>query len=376
MVAFLVCWTAGGAIRAAGKQASARPPMKAQPAGQGGILKLKKHSCIDSKGTGLEAFSLLMPADWQFNGGIRWVLNNPIMPAVAAFSVKRPDGLVALEVFPNQSLFWTNNQMHHGMFPVGSRYFGAEVHPVASPEQALRRIIVPRFRGNVSGLRVVSSRDLPALAKKLGVGKRQPGVETFGDAAKIHIEYVQNGVPMEEEIFAAVEGFSFPIQSMQGPVKNTNWFVDYIFSFRAPKGKLEANSALFKTMVMSFKVNPRWFNKYNQVVEYLIKAQIKQIQSVGELSRIISRTSDKMSSASVKQYEKGQDVYDGVSETFSEYTRNTEHYHNPFEDKEVELPSDYSHVWTNTSGEYVFTDSPSYNPNIGSNKNWEELQAK
>jgi hypothetical protein len=376
LVAFLVCWTAGEIAWGAGKLKPATSPVKAQPAGQGKMLKLKKHSCIDSQGTGMEAFSLLMPADWKFKGGIRWVLNNPIMPAVAAFSVKSPDGLVALEVFPNQSLFWTNNQMHHGMFPVGSRYFGAEVRPVASPEQALRRIIVPRFRGNVSGLSVVSSRDLPALAKKLGVGKSQPGVETFGNAAKIHIEYVQNGVPMEEEIFAAVEGFSFPIQSMQGPVKNTNWFVDYIFSFRAPKGKLEGNSALFKTMVTSFKVNPRWFNKYNQVVEYLIKAQIKQIHSVGELSRIISKTSNKMSSASMKQYEKGQDVYDGVSETFSEYTRNTEHYHNPFEDKEVELPSDYSHVWTNTSGEYVFTDSPSYNPNIGSNKNWEELQAK
>jgi hypothetical protein len=159
-------------------------------------------------------------------------------------------------------------------------------------------------------------------------------------------------------------------------VKNTNWFVDYIFSFRAPKGRLDANSALFKTMVMSFRVNPQWFSKYNQVVEYLIKAQIKQIHSVGELSRIISKTSEQMNESTMKQYEKRQDVYDGVSENFSEYMRNTEHYHNPFEDKEVELPSGYSHVWTNTSGEYIFSDSPSYNPNIGSNKNWEEMQAK
>ena len=181
---------------------------------------------------------------------------------------------------------------------------------------------------------------------------------------------------MEEEIFAAVEGFSYPIQTMQGPVTNTNWFVDYIFSFSAPKGTLDQDTALFKTMVTSFQINPGWFSRVNQLVDYLIKAQIQQIHSVGELSQLIARTSEERSAATMKQYESKQDAYDRVAETFSEYTRNTEHYHNPFEDREVELPNTYSHVWTNASGEYVFSDSPSYNPNIGSNKNWEELQVK
>jgi hypothetical protein len=339
-------------------------------------LRLKKYRCIDDKGMKSEAFTFLMPADWAFKGGIVWRLDNPIMPATARFTAKSPDGLTALEVFPNQSLFWTTNGMHHSMFPVGSKYFGAEVRPVASPEEALTRIVIPRFRGGLKNLKVVSVKPVPDLAKKLGNGSPQPGVKTFGDAARVRIEYVQNGVPMEEEIFAGVEGFSFPIQTMQGPVRNTNWFIDYIFSFRAPKGKLEKDSALFKTMVTSFRVNPGWFSRYNQVVDHLIKAQIKQIHSVGELSRIIAKTSEERSAATMKQYESKQDAYDRVGETFSEYTRNTEHYHNPFEDREVELPSDYSHVWTNTSGEYVFSDSPSYNPNIGSNKNWEELQAK
>ena len=46
-----------------------------------------------------------------------------------------------------------------------------------------------------------------------------------------------NGVPVEEEIFAVVEGFSFAMQSMQGVITNTNWYVDYIFSFKAEKGR-------------------------------------------------------------------------------------------------------------------------------------------
>jgi hypothetical protein len=337
---------------------------------------MTRHRCIDHKGIGTEAFSLLIPADWKFDGGVRWVLDNPGMPATARFTVKSPAGPEAMEVFPNQAMFWTDNPMHRGMFPVGSKYFGAEVRPVASPREALKGIVLPRFRGGVSGLKVVQSRELPDLARALGAGKPQQGVRTFGNAAKVRIEYVKNGKAMEEEVFAVVEGFSYPIQTMQGPVTNTNWFVDYIFSFRAPRGQLDRNMPLFKTMVNSFKVNPRWFSRYNQVVEQLIQAQIRQIHSMGELARNISRPHNEISDSMMKSYNDRQKVYDRISENASESIRGTEHYHNPFEDSTVELPGQYSHVWTNASGEYVFTDSPGYNPNIGSNKNWQEIQPR
>ncbi|MDO9265153.1 MAG: hypothetical protein Q7U02_14380 [Desulfosalsimonadaceae bacterium] len=355
------------------------PPMAAAAENtpkEGGIVRLKEFGCVDTHGIGIEAFSLLMPSDWAFDGGINWVLDNPGMPAVAKFTVKNPKGAEAFEVFPNQAMFWTNNPMLLATFPIGSRYFGAEVRPVADPMQALTEIVLPRFRGNAEGLKVVSRKHLPELAKALGAGASQPGVRTFADAAKIRIEYTEGGVLMEEEIFAVTEGFSFAFQTMQGMITNTNWYVDYIFSFKTKKGDLDANSPLFQTMVNSFKVNPVWFNKYNQTVEYLIQAQIKNIRNIGELSRIISRTSNEISDSMMQSYENRQQVYDRISENFSEYVRGTEHYNNPIEGREVELPGGYSHAWTNAGGEYILTDNPNYNPNVGSNQNWEELPKK
>jgi len=340
------------------------------------VFHLKKYTCIDTQGIGCEAFSLLITSEWKFDGGIKWSLDNPAMPAVAQFTVKNPDGAEELEVFPNQAMFWTSNQMLLATFPVGSRYFGAEVRPVADPISALTQIALPRFRAKVSGLKIVNKKNLPELAKALGAGSPQPGVQTFANAAKVRIEYLQDGISLEEEIFAVVEGFNFSFQAMQGTITNTNWCVDYIFSFKAQKGKLDSTAALFQTMVNSFKINPVWFNKYNQTVNFLIQAQIQQIRSVGELSRIISKTSNEISDSMMKSYQDRQKVYDRISEDFSEYVRGTEHYNNPFEGCEVELPGGYNHVWTNAGGEYVFTDSPSYNPNIDSNKNWEEIQKK
>ncbi|MEN6475966.1 MAG: hypothetical protein ABFD81_18270 [Syntrophaceae bacterium] len=364
----------GGEGKSGIKATSAVQP---EPAKAGAIMRLKKYSLIDSQGTGGEAFSLLIPVDWHFEGGVTWVLDNPTMPATARFAVTNPAGYEGLEVFPNQALFWTNNRMLLGMFPIGSRYFGAEVHPVLGPEEALSAIVLPRMKAKQPGIKVIGSKSLPELAKALKAGAPQSGVQTFGQAAKVRIEYMNMaGVAMEEDIFAVVEGFSYPIQTMQGVITNTNWYVDYIFSFKAPKGKLDQNAPLFKAMTDSFRVNPGWFNAYNQVIDMLVKAQLRQIRSMGELSRYISQTNNEISDSMMRSYNERQKVYDRIGEKVSESIRGTEHYYNPIEASEVELPGGYQYVWTNPSGEYILTDSPGYNPNVESNKNWQEIRKK
>jgi len=92
-------------------------------------LKFKTVRYVDEQGIGIEAFTMLIPSDWSFEGGIRWVLDNPGMPAVASFRITSPDGRDEVETFPNQSFFWTTNQMTLQLKPVGSKNFGAEVRP-------------------------------------------------------------------------------------------------------------------------------------------------------------------------------------------------------------------------------------------------------
>lgn len=343
---------------------------------KGTTVRFKTVKYIDKQGIGIEAFRFLMPSDWNFEGGIRWVLDNPGMPAVADLRVKNPKGREEFEVFPNQAFFWTNNQMVLSTFPIGSRYFGNEVRPPIQPIEALRNIVIPRFRGNVTELRIISQQPLPELAKALGAGKPQPGVTTSADAAKIRIEYKKNGVPMEEEIYGVVESFSYPLQTMYGVATNIHWVADYLFSFKAEKGKLDANTKTFQTIAYSFRLNPQWFNKYNQVIEYLAQMQIKRIRHIGEISRIISQTHREISDSMLQSYYQRQAVHDKIADNFSQYIRGVDKYYNPIEQKNVELPSGYNNVWTNPSGEYILTDNPNYNPNVGSTRNWQRIEKK
>lgn len=337
-------------------------------------LRLKRFRCVDREGTGIEAFSMLIPADWQFAGGIRWILDNPSMPATAAFTVSSPGGSDVFEVFPNQAFYWTDNQMMLATIPRGGRYFGNEVRPPVGVVEALKQIVVPRFRGRAAGLRIVGEQTLPELARALGAGAPQPGVSTSASAAKLRLEYAEGGRRMEEEIYGVVETLTFQTRSMTGVHSNTMWYADYLFSFRSEKGKLDSRAKLFQTMVSSFRVNPQWFSRYNQLVQLLIQRQIQHIQNVGQLSRLISQTHDQISREMMEAYNQRQAVYDRLSDDFSRHIRGVEAYHDPLQGKSVELPAGYTNVWANGNGEYILTEDPNFNPAVGSNLHWERIE--
>jgi hypothetical protein len=49
-------------------------------------------------------------------------------------------------------------------------------------------------------------------------------------------------------------------------------------------------------------------------------------------------------------------------------------YYNPIEQKPVELPSGYENAWSNALGEYILSNDPSFNPNIGSTVDWQIMK--
>jgi hypothetical protein len=319
-----------------------------------------------------------MPSDWVFEGGMTWILDNTMMPSVTAFRVYDPKGKAEFEVFRNHCNYWTDNLQQRSLFPPGSKYFGSTVMQPVSAQVALRNIIIPEHRNGLQELKVIKDEPVPELPMALGAGKMaQGGYGSSGaTGAKLRVIYLRNGIPLEEEFYAVVEWFTFPVQGMFGTSYSTLWYIDYIFSFKAEKGKLESNTKVFQTITSSFKVNPQWYAKYSNLIEYLAQQQIKQIKSVGEYSRMLSRMSDQISDEKMQQFQSRGDVYDKVSQKFSDNTLGIDRYYDPHEGREVELPSGYNHAWSNNNGEYIIVDNPNFNPNVGSNLDWRPLERK
>ncbi|MBK7409912.1 MAG: hypothetical protein IPL49_19740 [Saprospirales bacterium] len=355
------CANSAGGEQTGTSYGSVAPPM-------GDQLKFKKFTYTDQMGTGLEAFSFLMPSDWQFEGGITWLLDLPMMPARAAFRVYDPKGKAAFVSYPNHCFYWAQDPTTSALFPPGSKYFGMEIKQPMSALDALQYIVLPQARGRVE---ILKAEPVPELAKLVGAG-----AQGAADGAKVRFKFYDGSAMVEEELYGVVEVIPIPVQTMYGYIYNYLWYVDYLFSFQGEVGKLESYTKTFQTISSSFKVNPKWYAKYSNMIEYLAQKQIEHIHSIGEMSRMLSQMSDQMRQENLQQFEERGRVYDKTSQAFGDYMLNIDRYYDPFEGKEVELPSGYNHAWVNNNGEYILTDNPNFNPNEGSNLHWEVLPKK
>ena len=337
-------------------------------------VKYKTVSFTDTQGIGTKAFSMLIPINWQSSSDIQWILDNPAMPAFGTFKAWNPNGAEEYNYFANQAFFWSDNPMIEQTFPPGSRYFGAVVHAPLGPVEALKEIALPIFRNNVQNIAVISEQQLPQLSNVIKTGTDpNTGVITSANGGKIRIEYNLNGVLIEEEMYCVIQSQDFPVQTLYGTTRNINWYMTYIESFRAAKGQLDAETKVFQTIAFSAKTDPNWLNKYNQVVNYLIQRQIQQIQSLGQLSQIISQTSNDISDTNYQAWQQTQNVNDKIVHDFSNNILGVQTYNNPIDSTTVDLPSGYSYAWTNSLGDYILSDSPSYNPNLESNLTWQQM---
>ncbi len=336
-------------------------------------MRLKPFHYTDTQGTGLEVFSMLVPSGWNFTGGCNWLMDNPGMPAVLAFALWNPQGAEAFEVLPNMNFTWNNNPFNRLLVQPGSRYFGAEVRPPVNIQDAFRTYILPRNRGQVQNLQVRNLTplpDLPRLVKSDAVVT--PGCSAQG--GKLRISYNWQGYAFEEEIYAVVEDFRVKIGSLFAQTDLSVWFIDYLFSFRAAEGRLDATADLFTVMIQSFQLNPNWYAAFKTVAQHMARMQITHIRHIGEIGSILAQAGSQARQQNLNDWYSRQEIFDRQAVDRSRSIRDVEGFYDPNRQDVVELPSGYGHAWANNGGEYVLTDDPNFNPNQESTQNWTEME--
>jgi hypothetical protein len=324
--------------------------------------------------TRMEVFRILIPKGWKAEGDVKWS-ENPALPVQSSFRFFNPNGSEELNFFPTFSYFWTNNNLFLTTNPPGSLRFGTLVARPVTLHDAFTRTIIPNAKRNMSGMAIVKEQTVPELAR-LAKGLPTQGVNASAEAGKMRIVYGERGRQMEEEFYAAVSQF---VTNMPGSVTSggyfiTYWYIDYAFSFRDEKGKLDSRSKVFQTMIYSMKLNQSWIAKVVNVKEMLAQSYIKGIKAVGQMGQMIAQAGSQMREDQQRAWEQRQQVNDKIVQNFSDHIRGVERYNDPRAGKEVELPAGYGNAWANDLGEYIVSESSSYNPNIESNQHWEQLK--
>jgi hypothetical protein len=348
------------------------------PAGQGlgtvvNGFSLKPFSYYDPQ-SGLEAFSLLVPQSWQINGGVTWAPERPAAPAQIGLQLANPNGQEAFEAHPNLYFTWNNNPLSQMTKPAGSYLFGFEVRKPVAAREAMRQFVLPRYR-KIQGLAVVD--EGPAFELLQVANRNQPaqaqGAQYSNDSARVRLHYTQNNQAVAEEMSGVAEYTRVIIPGMFGGTENIYWSIGYLTSFRASPERLESYADLYRAIFASVKINPAWTALVQQVIQGLTSNTIRHINQIGALSRQISRNYNEISDSNLRGWQERSAVYDQVSEKFSQTIRDVDPYYDPNLGQNVELPSGYSQAWSTPLGEYILSDDPNFNPNIGSNQTWTPL---
>lgn len=325
------------------------------------MIKFKTYRHIDNEVFGCEAFSMLIPEGWSVSGGIIW-RQHATMPGAISLSIKSPDELYELRLVPSMPYYWSHNPLSLFGAAEGSQYMGNEVRrPVSNFLQYVDQYVLHR-----SGMRcrIVGHSRHPELENVLR--SENPagfGREVFIDAGIAKVEYAFKGYMFEGDITCGI----VITNMMYG---QSSWIADKIISTRAPKGKLQDAGKVFAVMLKSFKFNLRWFNLYHSLVQSLTQYVMQNISDAGFISGIIRNTFEEVSDTVRRSYETQQAANDRVYRGISESIRGVNTFYDPYKGYSVEIPNAYRYVYANPLGEYIVTDNPNYNPNVGSNLNW------
>lgn len=338
---------------------SAKTIETARSPGSAKIIRFRPFAVRDPQINNVEAFRLLVPEDWGVQGGVLWRHDRAIL-ATAVLRVHDPKSFEAVHFLPLEQFAQGNPGWGFG---IGSIYLGSELQPAMDPQTFVARIVVRRYRQEMSGAMPVGGEELPTVAQ----AAQTPSMPSQTRAGRFRYSYTLSGRPMEEDIYCVLSYTSAPA------VQTVYWSPLQLYSMRAEKGKLDRQTKLMQVIASSVRVNLQWFNAYQQVWAMWQANVMQSIQNAGNLSRYIAGINNEISAMNRQAWNDQQSSQDRISPGFSEYIRGVDTYRNPINNQPIQLPSGYSQAWANPSGEYIVSDSPSYNPNIGSTRNWQPM---
>lgn len=302
---------------------------------------------VDGEAGNVPAIRVLIPADWQAQGGVAWVHDRPSAPIVAQFRAESPGGTMAFETTSTQPFIWFINSGFEAYFPPGSKYKGTVVCEPVDALTALKTIVLPAL-GRGDDVRLVSEEQFD------------------GDAAKIRIEYRSNGKLMEEDVSARLEYHNWQIGSGQ----TCYWTIDYIYCCAAEKGTLDANAQTFRTIAGSIQPDPAWFAKYRRISDYMVANDLRNTAQIGEISRAFSQASDALSDELYESWKARSETQDRMADNFCRAIRGVDEY--TYQGESIDLPQGFDNAWTNGLGDYRLGDA-GFDPNETSNLNWHQM---
>lgn len=344
---------------------------------------LVRRQIIDTDGFGYPVLELLVPAGWTFNGQVTWQQSAAGPDARLRFQAGDPNGDARIELFPAVMGFHSQDPGLNQAYAM----HGLTVAPPPDVAAFVRQVFVPGVRPTVSDLRISGQRDLPELGE---IERRQqeylitqiyhpisplPFLPQFTSAAgAVDLVYRENGREIHETVTVTIVVMHGQIMGAWGPVANINWGATAL-SCRAPAKQMPELAPTFAVVSTSLERSPRWDVDHTRLVATIARRNLQTQQQIFSAMQGIARQQQSVGDEMMRSWQERERTRDRVFDRWSEVNRGVTSWNDPVAGSVVESPGHYGHGWS-SGGEYIFTDDPLYNPNVGSTRDWTEMSVR
>jgi len=317
------------------------------------VIKLTRREIVDKEGTGLVAFTYLLPSDWTVQDRLYWEKADATLPIRMKAIMQSGDGNMGVQIFPDVRAVYSTGPTGVSGYP-----------PPQDIVSGMKALIAQERKGK--NIQYVSQKIVNNASQNTA-----QGFQTY-QAGVIRIEYDENGLSMEEEFYGIMNVTSAVMPGAYGNLTSVVWAMNGLFACKAEKGKLEACRKIAETVTTSSTVTKPFLNRLLQIIQLLSDQVYAQIYAAGQISRVISQTNDQMIANIDASYKQTQAAADQSSNQFSDYMRGVDRYSDG--GSEIQLPSGYDHAWINDRGEYILTNTAGWDPGTDFSGNWKQLE--
>ncbi|MGD0872451.1 MAG: hypothetical protein ABSB88_23120 [Bryobacteraceae bacterium] len=372
---------------------SNRPVQAAQAGTPAGFYRMKKAAVMDEHGFArpVPAWTLLIPTDWQLQGGAQWgeFSGCTTSRVVTTFKAGSADGKFGLEWYPPYYWQWSDDPGTQRNMQTGNQQKAqvrgkpCDVMPPMSAADYLRRYAVPKLR---PGKQIVSIDQFPEAMQEVQQTARETEaswartttpVQVRADVAGARLQYVLNGQPVEEWITVIVNVTArvwptYNVNGGQGKAMHYDCSAYSLFAMRAPRGELTGRRNFFRMILKTMKVDPNWDAQVTGVATNIAKIQQK---GIADRSAIVAKNSDDINKIIKEGYEGREKMKDAAAANYSQAQRDVETFRNPTTGETMELSNLYGHAWVNDKGEYLLADHAGFDPNaVFKDAKWTALE--
>lgn len=340
----------------------------------------------------VEAFSILIPKGWKFDGGIIW--NQPGTTCAGVnqgVKAQSPDGKFIFEMLPNH--LWSFNsdpQMRQMNQNAGNSNYCSYGEPL-NAEAYFKNVFAANELGNPevisvnansSGVQAMEQNNNKARQELMQYGASQVNFYPSGIYAKVKWSngsegIVLCGVNIIETIVPNIyNGTSTKIFTTVASER-------VVFMYPPSESSRAAN--MLSVIMSSVRTNTAWKNAVDNF--WLSIRQQRQAAHIGTIKMLDEQTRQ-MGEAAIKKgqqnlnnmdanmrnWEASQQSQDRIHTSFIKTIREVETYRD--ETGRIELSSGYNHAWSRSDGSsFIMSDNPNFDPSsVFLDQRWKEMK--